>query len=147
MNESEYLKSRLDDQIKWYSKKSTQNKRWFYYLRGSELVIAALIPTLFYLEFVKAFIPLLGALVTILLGFLSLLKFQELWISYRTTSESLKHHKFLYLTKTSPYSSDIRLSILVQNIESLISKENSIWENKQQISNSLEGKNDEKNIY
>lgn len=130
MTEQQYLENRLEDQIKWYSKKSSKYKYLFRTLRGIEIIIAALIPGLFHFESVKGYIPLLGALVAILIGILSLLKLQENWLSYRTTSESLKHHKYLYMTNTKPYSTGDKFSMLVENVESLISKENSLWKQK-----------------
>ena len=60
-------------------------------------------------------------------GISSLQKFQELWIKYRTTAESLKKEKYLYLTKGQPYDTENPLSILVQRVETLVSQENTNW--------------------
>ena len=46
MNEDEYLKVRLEDQLNWYSKKSQYNQKSFKYLRLLEIISAALIPFL-----------------------------------------------------------------------------------------------------
>ena len=51
-------------------------------------------------------------------------------IKYRTTSEQLKHEKYLYLTNSNPYNKKERLGLLVERVESLISKENSLWSTK-----------------
>ena len=72
-------------------------------------------------------VAILGALVAILASVLSLNQFQENWIEYRTTCESLKHEKFLFLTNTQPYDEDEPFGLFVQRIENLISKENSNW--------------------
>lgn len=133
MNESEYLKDRLEDQINWYSKKSTQNKRCFFLFNGMASIVAALIPVLFHFKDINPYIPFFGVLITILISFSSLLKFHELWVSYRTTSESLKHHKFLYISKVKPYHLEGRFHTLVENVEAIISKENSTWKHKQKI--------------
>jgi len=109
MDETAYIQERLDDQINWYSQKSKTSQNWFKTLRVIEIIAAATIP------FVA--------------GFISLSKFQELWIEYRTTSETLKHHKYLFLTKSSPYDSEDAFQALVQTVEALISKENSNWNN------------------
>ena len=92
MNESEYIKNRLEDQIGWYGKKSQLNKRWYKILRSVELIAAACIPFIagyitpdtINLKFAAGF---LGLLVAIITGLISLNRFQELWIEYRTIAE------------------------------------------------------------
>ena len=69
----------------------------------------------------------IGALIAIIGGIISLYKFQENWIQYRTVSESLKHQKYLFLTKTYPYNTDDATHVLVETVENLISQENSKW--------------------
>ena len=57
------------------------------------------------------------------------MKFQEKWSEYRTTSETLKHEKYLYETKSGPYDNERtdNFKSFVVRIENLISKENSSW--------------------
>ena len=130
MKEEDYIKNRLEDQIQWYSKKSTRYKKLSYMIRATEIIIAGLIPALFHWSLIKGIIPFLSAIVAILAGLIALFKFQETWISYRTTSESLKHEKYLYFTKVSPYDKENSFEILVKTVESIISKENSLWKQK-----------------
>ena len=78
-------------------------------------------------EFLKYFIGFLGMLVAISTAVNSLYKFQENWIAYRTTCESLLHEKYLYTTGTKPYDVKEPFNLLVQRVELLISKENSSW--------------------
>jgi hypothetical protein len=132
MDESEYLKERLDDQINWYDRKSIKNQRTYKVLQLVLIVSAASIP--FISGYVSDKLPVLnlllgaiGVLITAITGILSLYKFQENWISYRTTCETLRHEKFLFLTKTDLYNGTDALNLLVQRVESLISKENSNW--------------------
>ena len=49
------------------------------------------------------------------------------WIEYRSTCESLKHEKFLFLSGAEPYCEENSYHLLVQRVEGLISKENSEW--------------------
>ena len=128
--EEDYLKDRLEGQIQWYSNKSSFYKKLFYIIRATEIIIASLIPALFHWSLIKGVIPLLSAIVAILAGLIALFKFQENWISYRTTSESLKHEKYLYLTKVPPYDKENPFEILVKTVESIISKENTLWKQK-----------------
>jgi len=134
MNEEEYLEKRLNDQIDWYDKKSVFNQRWYKWLRMIELVAAAAIP--FLAGFIngesnpfpfKIVIGLLGLVIVVITGVLTLYKFQENWIEYRTTSETLKHEKFLYLTASERYNVEKPFQLLVQRVENFISKENTKW--------------------
>ncbi|QTR46305.1 DUF4231 domain-containing protein [Thiothrix litoralis] len=131
MNEDEYLASRVDDQIGWYDSKSQKAQRWFKRLRAIEIVAAAAIPLI--AGFAKEPFPvtlviaLLGAAIAIISAAISLNQFQENWREYRTTCESLKHEKFLFLTKAEPYHTKNSFAIFVQRVENLISRENSNW--------------------
>lgn len=131
MNEEEYISSRVDAQIGWYDGKSKTAQHWFKWLRGAEVLAAALIPLI--AGFAKDTFPitlvvaLLGATIVVISALISLNQFQENWTEYRTTCESLKHEKFLYLTKAEPYHEEDPFRFFVQRVESLISKENSAW--------------------
>lgn len=131
MDEAEYIKDRLEEQINWYSKKSRTNQKWFKNLRLLEIVLATLIPFLAgigdSLPYYQIIIGGLGVVIAVAVGLAALNKYQENWIEYRTIAESLKHEKYLYKAKCKPYDSDNSFQDLVQRVESLISKENSQW--------------------
>jgi hypothetical protein len=134
MNEEEYFKNRLDDQIDWYDIKSSKNQKNYKLFQLTLIFSAAAIPLLSgYLgqegatPFLPYIIGALGFMVAIITGILSLYKFQENWTAYRTTCESLRHEKYLYLTKTNPYGGKNAFNMLVQRVELLISQENSSW--------------------
>ncbi|MFI5154107.1 MAG: DUF4231 domain-containing protein [Chitinophagales bacterium] len=131
MNEEEYLKERLEGEIRWYSSNSTANKNRYQYLKTAEIIISVIIPFLTgYLkenESIKYVIGILGCMVAVIAGLLVLYKYQEKWIEYRTTTESLKHEKFMYLSGSGPYKTDPSLANLVERVEYLIAKENSNW--------------------
>ena len=132
MNEEDYLKKRLDDQITWYDQKSVCNQKWFKRLQVFQLAAAASIPVIVnYVtdssDWIRLLVALLGASIAIVSGIIGLYKLQENWLEYRTTCESLRHEKYLYLTKTEPYSADDPFALLVNRVETLISKENTNW--------------------
>jgi len=132
MNEEDYLNDRLNSQIEWYDTKSGWNQGWHKKLRILEVLAAASIPFLTgYITDatpdMKIVVGSLGVLIAVTSGVIAIFKFQEHWLQYRTTAESLKHHKYLYLTKTAPYDKDNAFSLLVESTEGLISKENSNW--------------------
>lgn len=132
MKQEDYLTQRVDDQISWYDSKSQWNQKWYKRLRNIEIIAAATIPFLSgYITqeqpWINIVIGILGALIAVIAGTIGLYNFQENWIEYRTTSESLKHEKYLFLTTTEPYNIDEPFSLFVQRVESLISTENSKW--------------------
>ena len=127
----EYISERVDDQIGWYDNKSQRSQRWFKRFRGLEIIAAGIIPLFAGFgggsTWSLIVVGVLGAIVAILASLLSLNQFQENWIEYRTTCESLKHEKYLFLTSAEPYNEEGPFGLFVQRIESLISKENSAW--------------------
>ncbi len=131
MNQEEYFKLRVDDQIDWYDKKSVTSQKLFKRLRLIELVCAAFIPLLAgYATQAKSIqytIGAMGLIVAIITGIIGLFRFQENWVEYRTTCESLKHEKYLFLTKCKPYDSADAFQFFVNQVERLISSENSKW--------------------
>ncbi len=131
MKEDEYIQNRIDDQINWYSKKSQLNQKWFKRLKIVEIASAAIIPFLAGIgpafPYYQIVVGSLGVIIAVSAGISSVYKFHENWIEYRTTAETLKHEKYLYLAKCPPYEGDDSFGKLVQRAESIISKENSQW--------------------
>lgn len=55
-------------------------------------------------------------------------KYQENWINYRTTSETLKKEIHFYEAGISPYdNAKDKETLFVERVESLISRENTLW--------------------
>lgn len=135
MNVEEFLKQRVDDQINWYDRKSQFHQRWYKILRFAEIVAAAAIPFLAgYItkerpetQLIQFIVGFLGFFIAVIAGVIGLYQFQERWVEYRTTCESLRHEKYLYLTKSEPYNVTKPFPLFVQRVESLISVENSRW--------------------
>lgn len=134
LDEEKYLKERLEDQINWYDKKSVTNQKYFKRLQVLIIVASATIPLLsgFMNENtlgLKIVIGLLGLAIASATAILGLYQFQENWLEYRTTCETLRHEKYLFLTGTAPYDEDASFTLLVERVEGLISKENTNWQN------------------
>ena len=134
MDANEYITQRLNDQIGWYERKSFSNQYWYKWLRMAQFVTAALVT--FCTAYLTSAIPLtkiviglFGVSIAVITATLDLFRFQERWIEYRTTCESLKKEKILFQTDSEPYTSDPRSNfrLLVQRVEALISKEHSNW--------------------
>jgi hypothetical protein len=132
MNVEEYLKQRLDRRIRWYEEHSDRNRILHTITKSVEIVCAAIIPLLagYAKEGSAIFsiaIGVLGALVAISAGISTLLKFQEKWISYRTTVESLHTEKYLFLAGVAPYDVASPFELLVRRVETITLQENAQW--------------------
>lgn len=126
---------RLEDQIGWYDRKSQSAQRVFKRIKVVEILSAALIPFLAAMSFPhdKLVTAGLGVLITILEGLLHLNQYQQLWNTYRSTCEALKHEKYTYIARAASYANaaDPRV-ILAERVESLVSQEHAQWSSVQQ---------------
>ncbi len=130
MEADEYLKKRVDNQIDWYNRASMSAKRKYFTARTLEIVVAAFIPFVLHFwewEYTRKVAAFCGVLIVGVNGLLGLYKWGDLWKNYRTTSETLKHHKHLFLAKSSPYDGEDPFNAFVNNAERIISEENSVW--------------------
>jgi len=135
MNVGDYIVGRLNDQIDWYDRKSIQNQRWFKRLRLAEIVLAASIPFLSGLTnaepWSKWLIGLFGVAISVIAAALGLFKFEQNWVEYRTTCETLKKEKYLYLMRAALYggsnTDEENATILTQQVEGIISRQNTDW--------------------
>ena len=131
LSPEEFIQSRVEDQIAWYNRRSLSAKKWFHGLRVAEIALASSIPFLvIFIDEIKSakyIVGGVGVLIAILSGAIALFKLQENWVDYRTTAEGLKHHRYLFTTKTDPYDAADAYQVFVVNIEGLISAEHTTW--------------------
>ena len=127
MGDEKYVVERLEKQQAWYSNKSSDFKKWCNILGVIQIIILGVVPVANLLNVPRLWISVVTGIAAILLGLSNHFKLREQWLSYRTVSESLKHHKYLYLTHTFPYEEHDRFHTLVVNVEQIISTENSNW--------------------
>lgn len=141
MDEERYISERVDYQIDWYSKRSARNKSCFLGFQIGAILSASSIPIIAqFLDFswVSMTIAVLGGVSAVIASVVSLLQFRDRWADYRTTAETLRHERFLYLTGSGPYEEERSLPRFVKAIESLVSQENTAW--KQRVCETKEGK-------
>jgi len=127
--------ARLEDQIDWYDRKSRSAQHYFKRIKVIEIFSAALIPFLAAVNFHydKLVTAGLGVLITLLEGVLHLNQYQQLWNTYRSTCESLKHEKYTYLGNAGPYAGAADPhALLAERVESLVSQEHAQWSSFQQ---------------
>lgn len=125
-----YLKERYNDQIDWYARKATTNKRLYTCFQWSVIVLSAGIPVM--VASIPDNLQIITIITSIILAVgtagLKTFKFQENWINYRTISETLKKEKYFYDANLDDYSNTSnKESLFVERVETLISRENSLW--------------------
>lgn len=133
MNINDYIKTRVDNQISWYDKKSLSCQWKYKIFQIIEIVLAACIPLLSAYSqnslIISIIIGCFGALITIIESITKLCKWHENWIEYRTTCELLRYQKYLFETKSAPYNNEPETTenIFIRNVENIISSENNKW--------------------
>jgi hypothetical protein len=128
-----YKEARLDDQIKWHSKKARQNKLRFRQFQIITLVASAIIPIINVVPIGHDDVPtrtissIIGGMIVVVTGLTQLEKYQENWILYRTSSELLKKEKYFFENDAGEYSNPNvdKNKLLVERVESIVSAETS----------------------
>jgi len=123
---------RLNDQLEWYDDKSRHNQFWYKIIKRAQLIFASSITVISFLDYawIKFAMAALGACVAVLEGFEQLGQHNNLWASYRSTAESLKHEKYLFLASSGPYrnlKTDDALKRLAERVEEQVSTEHAQW--------------------
>ena len=135
LTDAEYISERLEDQINWYSNKSTDAQNNYKKCQVIEVILASATPVIgcaaLAIESCSIELTLLmsafGAAIAVIEALCKLNKWHENWIQYRYIAELLKHEKYLYITKASPYDDENAFEFLVQRVERTISSENVNW--------------------
>lgn len=131
---SDPILDRLEEQIQWYDRKSVTNQKYFKRLKIATIVCAGLIPVLVAFGLKNAGVPAaLGALIVAIEAIQQLNQYHSNWISYRSTCESLRHEKFLFLGGAGPYAAaNNPRGLLAERIESMVSQEHAKWASMQE---------------
>ena len=131
---SAYLTNRYRNQIHWYDTKAQRNQKVYTWLQWTLIILAAITPILIELK-----LPPIGAgflqwatvtsaIVAILSAGLKTFKYQENWINYRTTCETLRKEEHFYDADVGDYADATnKEALFVERVESLISRENTMW--------------------
>lgn len=118
---------RLEDQLDWYDRKSVAAQRAYKRVKLSQLIVGATVPVVAGLQVTPAVTATLAAFVVVAEGAQQLYQWQTNWVLYRSTAESLKHEKYLYLAAAGPYNTDDRHRVLAERLEGLVSQEHAKW--------------------
>lgn len=135
MNPEEYLEN-LEKRRKWYSEKSSANKKKYQISSVIKIILIGLIPIVSLKELNYSFYPYLvpllsfGAIITE--GIQSIYQFKDNWINYRNTSEKLKKEISLFKTNSGVYRTtpeSTSYNIFVETCENIICEETLTWVN------------------
>lgn len=142
MSQPDYAMERLEDQIKWYDKRSSYNQKMFKGMKTITIVVSLLIPLFAAFAAYKGNIDgklvalvagIMGALIALLEAVQQLNQYHHNWITYRSTAETLKHEKYLYLSNAGPYAAAANAKVLLaERIESSVSQEHAKWASAQE---------------
>ena len=130
-----YLRDRYFAEISWYDMKSMRNQIWYRTLQWGLIVLASLTPVVIALAqksdsmpWMKYLSLITSVLVAILAASLKTFKFEENWINYRTTCETLKKEIHFFDAGIDEYKDNQdREGMFVKRVEALISRENTLW--------------------
>ncbi len=137
MSESvNYKETRLEEQIRWHSKKARENKIRFRLYQIITLVASAIIPIINVGSIadyqhttdyqIRITSSIIAGIIVVVTGLAQLEKYQENWILYRTNSELLKKEKYFFENNVGEYSNieeKEKNKLLVERVESIVSAE------------------------
>lgn len=133
-----YINNRLLCQIEWYDTKSAIYQDHYKKLTITSTILSSCIP-IFTLAldfecsiFFKFLIAIISAAVSVISSILSLNKYKELWVQYRTNCEILKSILHRYYTHTGEFNFNDDLENfknLVSSCENYFTKEFNNWNN------------------
>ena len=125
-----YLSERYENQVQWYDSRSRSNKFYYHIAQWVAIVVSASLPVLIVMvpEDKKMISIIPSVILAILTTALKTFKFQENWLNYRTIAETLKKEKHYYIAGANGYDDvDSREQHFVERVETLISRENTLW--------------------
>jgi len=125
---------RLDDQLNWYDQKSCSCQKWYKNLKLAQMLLAVSIPIITHLPggWSTWLTSIAGGLIAVIEAFQHLNQYSTLWVTYRSTTERLKHEKYLFLSEAGPYvdlEESARLITLAERVEEHVSTEHANWFN------------------
>jgi len=127
---NDYIETRYKKQIEWYDNEAIKNQKLYKIFQWITLVLAAFTPILIILGegWVKWLAVAVAVLVAISIAALKTFKYQENWINYRTTCETLRKEHHYYKAGTQAYESvEDKKALFVDRVEALISREHTLW--------------------
>jgi len=147
LNDSEFLKKRVEDQISYYNSKGTSNQKKYKKFKIVEIVISTSIPVIIGLSTmtlltkvqiernedftILVIMQIIAAIAGIVIVALNKLfeveSYYENWKKYRLTQMELESERMLYLTRSDPYDEKDAFPLFVNNVEAILNHEYQTW--------------------
>lgn len=124
-----YLKERVENQISYYSTRSSRNRLLYLTIITLQIFLGAYLTISTKVSFhmtTDLQVTLIGAFIIILTGLQAVGNFKEKWITYRKTAERIKQEKFRFLTIPDRHKED-EFSYFVKRLEEIFADENAEW--------------------
>jgi hypothetical protein len=118
-------------QSEFFARKARWCRKVYMVMRGSQVIMAAVIPFVSIFEnwrSAKYVAAALGALISITEGLQQLGQYQQNWFRYRTAREGLNREQFLYQMEAGPYANATdKLRLFVERADSIMADEAAKW--------------------
>jgi len=125
-----YVSERYKTQIRWYSNRASANKQRYHVFQWTAIILSVSLPVLIATvpDSRQLFTIVISIVLAICTAALKTFKFQENWINYRTTAETLKKEKYFLEAELNEYADATdKEALFIERVESLISRENTLW--------------------
>ncbi len=125
-----FIDGRYKEQVDWYSQRASRNKKFYVVFQWITVGFSAAVPALVIgmpsdLKWITASLSVVVAIGT---SAIKTFKYQELWLNYRTISETLKKEHVFFSHGLGDYAkAEDKGRIFIERVETLISRENSLW--------------------
>jgi Protein of unknown function (DUF4231) len=126
----QYLDERYFPEVKWYDRRASWNRRLYIAFQAPLIVFSAITPVLIAAggDFERWLAVLISAAVAISASTLKAGKFEENWLNYRSTCETLRKEVHYLRAQVGAYKNASNPEgTFVERVESLISRENALW--------------------
>lgn len=122
---------KLRQRSSWYGNKAAYNRARYSLMKSTQIVLAAAIPVIAVVlpaDTQKWLTAILGASIGVMEGLIQLGQYQQNWLLYRATRESLNREEFLYEAKIGPYAGiSSPEALYYERCDTIMSGENSKW--------------------
>ena len=143
MKPEDYIRDRINDQLRFYDKKAVYYKSRYLSMRAATVIGGAMVPVLVNLTFnnlalnlwvfvlhinvVKVATTLISLMVVLFVSLESVYHFKEQWRNYRSTAEMLKKEYYLFVSGKGRYAGkgpEVAFKVFVEKCETAIDVEN-----------------------
>lgn len=153
MNPDKYLSSRVDDQIAWYDRKAIISQKMYVRLQTLIIMLSLFLPILLSIPkniggvdistTINSGATIISIFLAVLIAYQSFHNYREKWAAYRTSAETLKHEKYMYLTISGKYRDSAHaFENFVETIEGHVFKEHAQWAQLRKTATAAKGEQD-----